>query len=269
MRPEAYPLLLAAGMAAGFINTLAGGGSHLTLPLLILLGLDPNTANGTNRVGVLWQNVGAVAGFARHGLTAGRLVLVLLPVSIAGAYLGARIAVDVPPATLKLIVVAVILATLPALQWNPRPGRPAVRAGGHLDPGSSAPRPRVGLLAHAIFFAIGIYAGFIQAGVGFLILGAAVPLLGLDLVNANVLKVALVLVHTAIALPVFIAHGQVHLLAGLLLAAGSTAGAWLGARSAVRRGGRFVRWVILGAILFSVAALADVPARIGRWFGLG
>jgi uncharacterized membrane protein YfcA len=261
MRPEAYPLLLAAGMAAGFVNTLAGGGSHLTLPLLILLGLDSNTANGTNRVGVLWQNIGAVAGFARHGRNAGRLLLALLPVSIAGAYLGARLAVDVPPAILKLIVVAVILATLPVLRWSPS-NEPGVR------PGSPA-IPRLGFVHHAIFFAIGIYAGFLQAGVGFLILGAAVPLLGLDLVRANVLKVALVLVHTAVALPVFIMHGQVHLPAGLLLAAGSTVGAWLGAWAAVRRGERFVRWVILAAILLSVAALVDLPARLGGIFGHG
>src|SRR4030095_7694255 len=103
MRHEAYPLLLAAGMAAGFVNTLAGGGSHLTLPLLILLGLDPNTANGTNRIAVLTQNAGAMAAFSRHGWYPGRQLFQLLPVSILGAYLGARVAVDIPPAVLKAI----------------------------------------------------------------------------------------------------------------------------------------------------------------------
>jgi uncharacterized membrane protein YfcA len=258
MRHEAYPLLLAAGMAAGFVNTLAGGGSHLTLPLLILLGLDPNTANGTNRVGVLAQNTGAIAAFIRHGRSPGRQLLQLLPVSILGAYLGARVAVDVPPAVLKAIVITVILLTLPVLRLSPgSPVAPEPRA---------VPSPRISPLHQAIFFAIAFYAGFLQAGVGFLILAAAVPFLGLDLICANVLKVALVLVHTAVALPVFFAHGQVNLPAGLLLGMGSLIGAWIGARAAIRRGQRFVRAVIVGGILLSIAALLDVPARLLDFF---
>jgi len=258
MRHEAYPLLLAAGMAAGFVNTLAGGGSHLTLPLLILLGLDPNTANGTNRVGVLAQNAGAIAAFIRHGRNPGWQLLQLLPVSILGAYLGARVAVDVPPAVLKAIVITVILLTLPVLRPSPgSQGAPEPRA---------APSPRLSPLHQAIFFAIAFYAGFLQAGVGFLILAAAVPFLGLDLVSANVLKVALIFVHTAVALPVFFAHGQVNLPAGLLLGMGSLIGAWIGARAAIRRGQRFVRAVIVGGILISIAALLDVPGRLLDFF---
>ena len=256
MRHEAYPLLIAAGMAAGFVNTLAGGGSHLTLPLLILLGFDPNTANGTNRIAVLTQNGGALAAFARHGRSPGRNLLQLLPVSVLGAYLGARVAVDVPPAVLKAIVVTVILLTLPVLRLSP-------------GAGSAQPAPRAGMrqlspLQHAVFFGIAFYAGFLQAGVGFLILAAAVPFLGLDLVSANVLKVALILVHTAVALPVFLSHGQVNLPAGLLLGAGSLIGAWIGARAAIRRGQRFVRAVIVGGILLSIAALLDVPGRLSE-----
>jgi uncharacterized membrane protein YfcA len=257
MRHEAYPLLLAAGMAAGFVNTLAGGGSHLTLPLLILLGFDPNTANGTNRIAVLTQNLGAVAGFARHGRSPGRQLLELLPVSIAGAYVGARVAVDVPPAVLKAIVVTVILLTLPVLKLSPRQGQgQAARA--------AAPPGRA--LLHTVFFGIAFYAGFLQAGVGFLILAAAVPFLGLDLVSASVLKVALILVHTLVALPVFLAHGQVNLPAGLLLGLGSLIGAWIGARAAIRRGQRFVRAVIVAGILLSIAALLELPARLLELF---
>ncbi len=122
MRAEAYPLLVIAGFVAGFVNTLAGGGSHLTLPALIFLGFDANTANGTNRIGVLWQCIVGVAGFARHGLAAGRLALILAPVSIAGAYLGARLAVEVPPPVLKAIIAAVLVLTLPLIV---APGPPA------------------------------------------------------------------------------------------------------------------------------------------------
>jgi len=258
MGHEAYPLLLAAGMAAGFVNTLAGGGSHLTLPLLLLLGLDPNTANGTNRIAVLTQNAGAIAGFRQHGRSPGRQLLELLPVSILGAFLGARVAVDVPPAVLKAIVVTVIVLTLPALRMSP---------GTVAAPAPSAIRMRrVSPRDQAIFFGIAFYAGFLQAGVGLLILAAAVPFLGLDLVSANVLKVALVLVYTLVALPVFLTHGQVNLPAGLLLGLGSLIGAWIGAHAAIRRGQRFVRAVIVGGILISIVALLDVPARLQELF---
>lgn len=259
MRHEAYPLLLAAGMAAGFVNTLAGGGSHLTLPLLILLGLDPNTANGTNRIAVLTQNAGAMAAFRRHGWHPGGQLLQLLPVSILGAFLGARLAVDIPPAVLKGIVVTVILLTLPVLRLSPAASA-APRAPQAMGSARLSPREQ------AVFFGIAFYAGFLQAGVGFLILAAAVTCLGLDLVSANVLKVALILVHTLVALPVFLSHGQVNLPAGLLLGLGSLIGAWIGARAAIRRGQRFVRAVIVGGILLSIAALLDVPARLQEFF---
>ena len=256
MRAEAYPLLLIAGFVAGFVNTLAGGGSHLTLPALIFLGFDANTANGTNRIGVLWQCIVGVAGFARHGHAAGRLALILAPVTVAGAYLGARLAVEVPAPLLKAIIAMVLLVTLPVII------APGPRAAGRREAGAR----RIHLGHHAVFLAIGVYAGFIQAGVGFLILGAAVPLLGLDLISANALKVTLVLVHTLVALPVFIAHRQVDLPAGVILALGSTVGAWMGARAAVVRGIPFVRWVLLAAVLLSAAVLLGLPDWLAERF---
>jgi uncharacterized protein len=256
MRAEAYPLLLIAGFAAGFINTLAGGGSHLTLPALIFLGFDASTANGTNRIAVLWQTIVGALGFARHGHGPGRVALTLAPVTIAGAYAGARLAVEVSPPVLKAIIAAVLVLTLPAIAARER----REKARPHVHP------VRLTFGHHAVFFAIGIYAGFIQAGVGFLILGAAVPLLGLDLVQANALKMTLVLVHTLVALPVFIAHRQVDLPAGLILALGSTVGAWIGARAAVVRGVPFVRWVLLAAVLLSALVLLGLPDWIAEWF---
>jgi uncharacterized membrane protein YfcA len=254
MRHEAYPLLLAAGMAAGFVNTLAGGGSHLTLPLLILIGLDPNTANGTNRVGVLVQNVGAIAAFGRHGRSPGRLLLQLLPVSILGAYLGARVAVDVPPALLKAIVIAVILLTLPVLRRSPAaPVAPEPRAipsprlspstgrsflrlrspgfsGGcglpHPGGGGALPRARSGERQRAQGGASSLHGG-----------GAAV-----------------------------FPSSRAGQPAGRPPAPGGACRAWIGARAAIRRQ-RFVRAVIVGAILISIAALLDLPARLLDFHG--
>jgi uncharacterized membrane protein YfcA len=258
----AYLLLVVAGLAAGFLNTLAGGGSLLTLPALIFIGLDANLANGTNRVAVLLQNAMAVASFAHHRRLPGRRALTLIPAVLLGAWAGARVAVDVPAPILKSLLAAVLLLALPSV-FLPE-GRRARSAAPDRARRRAAPDRRLWL--HAVFLGIGFYGGFIQAGVGFLILGALVPLAGLDLVNANAIKVVLVLAYTAMAMPVFLAHGQVDLTAGLVLAVGNVTGAWLGSRFAVRRGARFVRWVLVAALLLSAVQLLGIPARVAGWF---
>jgi uncharacterized membrane protein YfcA len=254
MPSEAHVLLVLAGLAAGFINTLAGGGSLLTLPALIFLGLDANVANGTNRVAVLVQNGTAVVGFARQGHVPGRLTLALLPPAVLGAFLGARVAVEVPEAVLRAILAGVLVLSLPAV-FLPEGGTRAARSSSG-SPAASVPgRIRLSPWMYGVFAAIGFYGGFIQAGVGLLILGVLVSMLGLDLVRANALKVAIVLAHTAIALPVFVARGQVDASAGLLLAASNMAGAWVGTRLALHGGARVVRWVLAIAILVCAAQL--------------
>ncbi len=260
MPTEGYVLLILAGLVAGIVNTLAGGGSLLTLPALIFLGLDANVANGTNRVGVLLQNVIAVGNFAGRGRMPWRDALALLPTALLGAVIGARVAVEVPSPILRAILAVVILLALPAV-FMPE-GRTAAPGTG---PEERTRAQRRRLLLQFAFLGIGFYGGFIQAGVGFLILGALVPLAGYDLVRANALKLTLVLAYTAIALPVFIAHGQVNLMAGLILAAGQMAGGWIGSHLAMLRGARFVRWVLLVALVLSALELFGLPARIFQW----
>jgi uncharacterized membrane protein YfcA len=257
MSSEALVLLVAAGFAAGLINTLAGGGSLLTLPALIFLGMSPGHANGTNRIAVLMQNGAAIAGFARGGQVPGRLALALVPSTVIGALIGARVAVDVSDGVLRAVLAAALVLALPAV-FLPEGRGEAPPLGAAVSRAGPRLRPWV----HLVFAAIGFYGGFIQAGVGFLLLGALVPLLGLDLVRANALKVIIGLAHTAIALPVFVAHRQVEWTSGLVLAAGNMAGAWLGTHLAVLRGARFVRWVLLAALVLSAAQLLELPARL-------
>jgi uncharacterized membrane protein YfcA len=159
----------------------------------------------------------------------------------------------------------VLLLALPAV-FLPE-GRTGADSSARTDRAGRRTARRIWL--HAAFLAIGFYGGFIQAGVGFLILGALVPLAGLDLVRANALKVVLVLAHTAMALPVFWAHGQVDLASGLVLAVGNVTGAWLGTQAAVLRGARFVRWVLLAALLLSAVQLLGIPARLAEALGQG
>ncbi len=239
----AWLALFAVGAAAGTLNVIAGGGSFLTLPVLILLGLPPGVANGTNRVGIVVQNVGAVLGFRRHGLREpGALAWAALPAS-AGALLGTWLALEIADdafrRVLAFLMVAITLLTL----WDP-----VARYSG-----PARPRPRAALLA-AGFFVAGIYGGFIQAGVGFLIL-AVTTLAGLDLVRGNAVKVLAILVFTALSLAIFAWQGRVEWLPGLVLAAGNLIGGLLGVRLTVLKGHRWVRGVVTAAVVLLAVRL--------------
>lgn len=246
---DRHTLLLAAvpvtGFAAGFINTLAGSGSLLTLPILILLGLPANVANGTNRVGVLMQNIAAVATFRQRGALplAGSWKLVVP--SVAGSIIGAALAVDLDEALLRqtigvLMLVLIVLMLLKPERW----------IAAHAMPRD----PRL-LVEVPLFFAIGVYGGFIQVSVGLFLLAGLVLGAGYNVVGANALKNLIVLVFTAAALVVFVINDQVQWTLGLLLGAGQAVGAWVAARVAIERGASFVRYTVVVIVLVSAVAL--------------
>ena len=247
------PWLIAAvpitGFAAGFINTLAGSGSLITLPILILLGLPANIANGTNRVGILLQNIVAVETFRRHGTLDGTGNIKLIVPAVLGAVAGAALAVHLDAALLKRVIGALMLVMLFVVLW--RPNRWLARHAGERS-------ARLWIQA-PLFFAIGAYGGFIQAGVGILLLAGLVLSAGHDLVGANAVKNLIVLVFTIAALAVFVVNGQVRWELGLLLGVGNAVGAWSAARLALRRGAAFVRWVLIVVLLAaSIALLANL-----------
>ena len=235
---DRHTLLLAAvpitGFIAGFINTLAGSGSLLTLPILILLGLPANVANGTNRVGVLLQNVVAVETFRRRGA-----LLLDRPVSSVTAMGTSIRAVAANLAVMMLWGVIVVMLLKPE-RWIAE---------------HAAPRdPRL-LVEVPLFFAIGVYGGFIQVSVGLFLLAGLVLSAGYNLVGANAMKNLIVLVFTAAALVVFVRNDQVQWTLGLLLGAGQAAGAWTAAHFAVKRGAEFVRWAVVVITVGSAVAL--------------
>ncbi len=236
-------LLVAGGLFAGCVNTIAGGGSLLTVPLLVLVGVPGDVANGTNRVGILTSNVSAAEAFRRQGVSGlSRVVPVLVPVvvgALAGSVLIARVDAEAFERVFGVIMVPLLLLSL-------RP--PKVRA---------ASRPWSAPVAALVFFGVGLYAGAFQAGIGLLMV-LALSRSGLDVVVANSVKVLVVLVVTCTALPVFIAGGLVDWGPGLVLAAGFGVGGALGARITVAGGERVVRPVLTVAVL----------AMAGRLLGL-
>lgn len=242
----AYVLLFGVGTAAGTLNVIAGGGSFLTLPVMIFLGLPATVANGTNRVAILVQNAGAVWGFHRHRMVDWRWLRLAAVPALSGAVLGCWGALVIgDEAFRRALAVIMIVVSLWAL-WNPlRPAR--IGDGSELREGRLA---RLGLAA--AFFGVGVYGGFVQAGVGFLIL-AVVAAGGLNLVRGNALKVLLVLLYTPLVLVLFGLSGKVDWIAGAALAAGNLAGGLLGVRFTVRKGDAWVRRVVTAAIvLFAI-----------------
>ncbi len=252
-----YLAVVVAGFLSGFVNTLAGSGSLITLPLLMFLGLPANVANGTNRVGILLQNVVGVGSFKKQKILDLRGGLLLALPAVVGGVIGARIAVDLDEEIMRktigvLMVVFLFLLILRPKRWLE--GRPEVEG------------RRPNLLQYFIFFAIGVYGGFIQVGVGIFLLAGLVLGAGYDLVQANAVKVLIILCFTPLALVVFLLEGQVEWVAGLTLAIGSMLGAWVAARMAVKRGARFVRWLLIGVVVVSAASLLGVADLIGRMF---
>ncbi len=241
-----YLALIAAGFGAGYINTLAGSGSLLTLPLLIFLGLPAPVANGTNRVAILLQNVVGVSSFHRREVLDFRAGAWLAVPAILGSLAGARIAVELNEAVMRTTIGVLMLVMAGVIVVRPKrwlEGREDHHQGRPTWPQFLA------------FFAVGAYGGFIQAGVGIFLLAGLVLGAGFDLVRANAVKVFIVLCFTVFALGVFVLHDQVRWDLGLVLALGNMAGAWVAARMAVERGTRFVRWVLVAVVVASGIAL--------------
>ena len=237
------PVIFTAGILAGFINTLAGGGSLLTLPILIFLGLPTAVANGTNRIAIVAQCAFAVAGFKKKGVSSFKLSLLLSTPAIIGAIIGAYFAVDISDVLFRRVLAVIMLLVLGLILWNPRQD----------SSGNSNSLGRRQLItAMTVFFFIGIYGGFIQVGVGFIIIAALTTITKFNLVVTNSHKVFIAGIYTIFALIVFAFNGKVCWKIGLCLAAGMGLGGWIGSHWAVAKGERWIR------VVFAICVVAMV-----------
>jgi uncharacterized membrane protein YfcA len=240
-----YILVIGIGIIAGIINTVAAGGSLLVLPVLMALGLPPNTANGTNRIAIFLQNVVGVRQFRKEKVmdfTAG--FRVGLPAA-AGAIAGAFIAVSLNDKVMKLAIAGVMIVVFFLMLLKPNRW---------INSHESYP-PIPYWLQVIVFFFVGIYGGFIQAGVGFFLLTGLVLASGHELLKASALKLFVILLYTPIALLIFFLNKDVNLWMGLVLAVGNMTGAWIGTKIAVKGGAKLIRYFVLAAILVAAAKL--------------
>ncbi|MBM4255369.1 MAG: sulfite exporter TauE/SafE family protein [Deltaproteobacteria bacterium] len=233
-------LLIASGLAAGFINAVSGGGSMLTLPALIFIGIPPGIANGTNRVAVVVQNIAALATYHQLKVTNHRLAFSLAIPTIVGSFLGALVSIRLDDTQFRTILGIVLLLLIgPVLAERQLNARFANR--------QHTFRESWGLWA--VFFFIGVYSGFLQVAAGLFFLLVLNLFGGMNLVLANSVKVTAMLCTTAIALLVFVADNKVVWGTGLLLAAANACGAWLGARWGVKKGEAWIRIVLITTVV--------------------
>ncbi|MFS4447276.1 sulfite exporter TauE/SafE family protein [Maribacter sp. 2307UL18-2] len=243
-----YPLLIVVGFAVGFINTVAGGGSLLSLPVLIFLGLPPSVANGTNRVAIIIQTAIATAGFKSKGVSTAPFNIYLGISALLGAIIGAQIAVDIKGETFNRILAIIMIIVVLIILFKPKIKLMELQerlTGKYLW---------IGVIA---FFFFGIYGGFINAGLGFIIILFLHYVHHMTLVRANATKVAVVFIYTLSALAIFIWNDKVIWKVGLIMAIGNATGGWLASRVSVDKGDGFIKTFLV----IMVAAMS-----IKLWF---
>ena len=239
--PEVVTLIV-AGLLVGFINTLAGGGSIISLSVLMMLGLPPGIANGTNRIAITIQTLTATTSFRQQKILPLRKAVYLSIPAIFGALLGSWLAVDIREDIFEKAIGVIMLIMLVFILYKPQKyiyGRAEV-----------VEKP-LNWKVYIVFFLIGIYGGFIHMGVGYFLLASIVLGAGFDLVKANAVKVFIVLAYAPFTLLVFLYYGQINWLYGLVLAIGNVVGALVASRMAVKRGVVFVKWVIVVVVLLT------------------
>lgn len=243
-----YLLLIPVGFVAGFINTIAGGGTLLTLPTLIFLGLPASVANGTNRIAIFVQTLTAVKGFKSKGISTYPFSLYLGISSFLGSFIGAKLAVDISGEMFNRILAIIMIMVLIAIMIKPSSKLleiPERLTGKYL------------YWAIFIFFFLGIYGGFINAGIGFLMLLILPYLNGLSLLKSNATKVFVVAVYTIGAVIVFALENKINYPLAFILTIGNATGAWVGSRWSVKKDDKVIK-------LFLIITVSSLAVKL--WF---
>lgn len=207
----------------------------MSLPVLIFMGLPPSVANATNRVAIVLQNIFAVRGFKSKGVSVYPFSLWLGISAFFGSIVGASFAVDINEALFNRILAIVIVGVVVYMGINPLKNVKKAENMGK----------KATITSVVVFFFVGIYGGFIQAGVGYLMIMALTLINGFSLVKTNSIKVFVALTYTSVALGIFIYYGIVNWEFGIPLAIGNATGGWLSSRWSVNKGDNWIRYIVM------------------------
>lgn len=237
-------LLFGVGSLAGVLNVMAGGGSTITLPVLIFLGLEPTLANGTNRLGIIAQSLSAVLSFRQEKYHDFKLSLKLTAFALPGAIAGAIIATRISNTLFQKILAYVLIGVIASILLR------KANTNKRLEQ-----RGKQSWLIYPVMLGIGFYGGFMQVGVGFLFMASLFHLMKLDLIRVNMHKVFIIFVYTIPAFLIFVFTGKVEWKYGLILALGMGLGGWWAAKISVKKGEKFIRIILIAAILLMALKL--------------
>ncbi|MEM9015124.1 MAG: sulfite exporter TauE/SafE family protein [Pseudomonadota bacterium] len=239
-----FLLLFGAGVLAGWINVMAGGGSILTVPAMVFIGMPGPVANGTNRIGIITQNLSAVFRFFRGGYSDFKLSASLAAAAALGALFGANVGVQLSGVwfdrVLALVMVGVLIIMLTDFGQKPV---------------TTQASPKNLLPGHILMIGAGFWGGFIQVGVGFIMMPIINRVMGLDLVRVNMHKTLVALVFSVVALFIFARNVDIEWTLGAALAAGFAIGGWFGARSAIKDGEALIKRIFYLAIIAMIIKL--------------
>lgn len=231
--------MILVGCVAGFLNVVAGGGSLLTVPVMVFMGVPGPAANGTNRIAILAQCVTAVITFFRKGYSDFKLSMTLALCAIPGAVLGAFMGTRLEGIWFNRVLAVIMIGVMLIMAFEKK---------SELVEPRTDTKPRNLLLGHLLMVGVGCFGGFIQIGVGFIIMPVLYRVMGLDLVKVNMHKVFIVAAYTIAALIIFASLVEIYWLLGICLALGNSIGGWLGAHISVTRGERLIK-IVLNIVL--------------------
>ncbi len=225
LEPYIYLIAVMGGLIAGFINTLAGNGSAITLTILTeLIGLPGNLANGTNRLGVMANSMMASWVFYRNGrLKLNRSLPYMIPL-IVGAIIGVVAAIMVSNEQFKIVFRYLLILMLVVI---------VVKPSRWLRETDINARPNF-WIAIPLFLALGFYGGFIQMGMGIFFLAAMVLGAKISIIESNGVKAFVIMLYTALVIAIFQWKELIDWEIGLILALGQLIGAWIAATFATR-----------------------------------
>ena len=243
-------VIMLAGIAAGWTNVMAGGGSLLTVPIMLFMGVPGPVANGTNRVAIIAQNITAAVTFFKKGFSDFKLSISLSLAALPGAIVGALVGTELDGIWFNRIVAVVMVVVMFLMATEQKPAANA----------EAKPLTKGRLItAHICMVGAGFWGGFIQLGVGFLLMPILHRILGLDLVRVNMHKVFVVMVFSVAALAIFASRVEIFWLMGLCLAVGNSIGGWLGARSAIQGGEKLIKRVFNAVMVVFIIKLLFFP----------
>ena len=242
-------ILIISGILVGFINTLAGGGTIISISLFMFLGLPPIVANGTNRIPILFQTITAVILYQKKKMIEWSKAIKLSIPIIAGNITGALLAGLLPDKIFSYIFAGIVVLFGISMLFNPNTW---------LKENKALQIKPITFLQYVTYFFLGVYGGFVHVGIGYFYLGMLVLVGGYDIIKANVLKIVFVMCSIPFSLMVFAVQGNVVWSAGLIHAIGNVIGASIGVNFAVKKGGNFVRYIMLTLIVLVALQLMGI-----------